>query len=180
MKCEHKDYPKGCYRVRCQLGNECAGLETLMKEPADHIGDADKMVATDTTTYTDGTTATGPMPLPRSSPEQQSDEQACRMCPKIPSHPEPYAMKWTTLELETIADYGDRCFLAGRQSSRKDAEDAAWEADKQSDKAWLDGARFGWNCGVSNDTVNYDKTIKSRRDQLAFAVAVAAQKGVGK
>ena len=68
--------------------------------------------------------------------------------PKIPKPSLSHAMKWTTLERNHCGLWRQMLPRRSPKSSRKDTEDAAWEADKQSlIKAWLDGARFGWNCG---------------------------------
>jgi len=61
--------------------------------------------------------------------------------PKLPSHPEPHSMTWSRLELETIADYGVRCFEAGRAELASQQEVAAPVGTEKLAYviAWLEG-----------------------------------------
>lgn len=52
-------------------------------------------------------------------------------------------------------------------------------AAKTADRAWIDGARFGWNCGVLESRNDLDAAIDSRRKQISEAESIEkeAQRG---
>lgn len=78
-------------------------------------------------------------------------------------------------ELNDVSDAINNA-LAATPAQSLAAHDAAVKvaaldekASVSADRAWIDGARFGWNCGVLESRNDLDAAIESRRKQISEA-----------
>lgn len=107
----------------------------------------------------------------------QAPDMAVEAMPKMPPHPEPHSMTWSRLELETINDYGRRCFEAGRATLARPQEVAGVTAKINEAREILDETySFATTSPRSQENIN---AVSSLLDEIESAsrapVAVGAE-----